>query len=62
MEWFDTEIDSIIEIDTKGQRTFRENIDIKNENIREDTFGKNTGTINGELLSLLDNPLNTPVS
>ena len=51
IEWFDTEIDSIIEIDGTGNRSYRDFIWIKNEKIDENQFERKVGEINEELLS-----------
>ena len=53
IEWFDTEIDSIIEIDGTGNRSYRDCIWIKNEKIDENQFERKVGKINGNLLENL---------
>ncbi len=50
IEWFDTDIDSIIETSRDGNiRTFLESIDIKNRNI-DATIKRKDGYMNLELL------------
>jgi len=54
IEWFDTEIDSIIEIDTRsGERQYRDSINIGNQNIESTAIERKIGVINTDLLSLL---------
>lgn len=53
IEWFDTEIDSIIETSRDGiSRTFLESIDIKNRNI-DTSIQRKEGAVNTELLKKL---------
>lgn len=52
IEWFDTEIDSIIEIDAKsGNRSFRESVTIKNKN--PEKLERVEGKLNEELLEIV---------
>ena len=50
IEWFDTEIDSIIEIDALGKRHYRESVWIKNETLDEHSFERKIGVLNEALL------------
>lgn len=53
IEWFDTEIDNIIEIEAKsGNRSFRESVTVKNKN--PEKLERVEGKLNQELLSLID--------
>ncbi len=50
IEWFDTEIDSIIEVDTQGNRHYREDLWIKNETLGAHSFERKAGVLNESLL------------
>jgi transcription-repair coupling factor (superfamily II helicase) len=55
IEWFDTEIDSIIEIDSRsGERRYRDTISIKNQKLSETPIERKVGVVNMELLNVLD--------
>lgn len=52
IEWFDTEIDSIVEIDAQsGERSFREKISIKTLQAGDIQDERHIGTLNTELLN-----------
>ncbi len=54
IEWFDTEIDSIIEIESRsGERRYRDTISIKNQKLSETPVERKVGVINTDLLALL---------
>ena len=54
IEWFDTEIDSIIEIDSKsGERRYRDGITIKNQKLASTPLERKIGIVNNDLLILL---------
>ena len=54
IEWFDTEIDSIIEIESRsGERRYRDTISIKNQKLTETPVERKVGVINTDLLLLL---------
>ena len=54
IEWFDTEIDSIVEIDSRsGERRFRDTITIKNQKLTETPIERKIGVVNIDLLELL---------
>lgn len=54
IEWFDTEIDSIVEIDFRsGERRYRNNISIKNQNLETTPIERKIGILNIELLEWL---------
>ena len=47
IEWFDTEIDSIIEIDVRsGERRYRDTLTIKNQNIENTPIKRKVGKLN----------------
>ena len=55
IEWFDTEIDSIVEIDSRsGERRFRDAISIKNQKPESTPIERKVGTVNMDLLALLN--------
>ncbi len=55
IEWFDTEIDSIVEIDTRSdERRYRDTISIKNQKLSETPIERKVGIINIDLLTLLE--------
>ncbi len=56
IEWFDTEIDSIIEIDIHGNRKYLDHFWIKNETLGSDHFERKQGVLNPELITLLHEP------
>lgn len=54
IEWFDTEIDSIIEIDSRtDERKHKNTISIKNQNINNTPINRKIGELNKELLGLI---------
>ena len=54
IEWFDTEIDSIIEIDSYNDiRKHKDTISIKNQNIKQTPLDRKIWELNTDLLSLL---------
>lgn len=54
IEWFDTEIDSIIEIDSRsGERRYRDSISIKNQKLSGTPIERKIGFVNTDLLVLL---------
>ena len=54
LEWFDTEIDSIIEIDSRsGERKYRDSISIKNQNLETTPVERKIGSLNVDLLDSL---------
>lgn len=54
IEWFDTEIDSIIEIDSRtDERKHKNTISIKNQNINNTPIDRKIGELNKELLGLI---------
>ena len=54
IEWFDTEIDSIIEIDSRTDtRLYRDTISIKNQHIESTPIERKIGTVNMDLLDLI---------
>jgi transcription-repair coupling factor len=56
IEWFDTEIDSIIEIDSRSDaRTYRDNISIKNQFLNTTPIERKVWEINKDLLELVSN-------
>lgn len=59
IEWFDTEIDSIVEIDSRsGERRYRDTISIKNQKPETTPIERKIGIMNMDLLGLLQG---TPV-
>ncbi|MBC7498322.1 DEAD/DEAH box helicase [Candidatus Gracilibacteria bacterium] len=55
IEWFDTEIDSIVEIDSRGdERRYRDTISIKNQKLSETPIERKVGIINMDLLALVE--------
>jgi transcription-repair coupling factor len=55
IEWFDTEIDSIIEIQSRsGERRYRDAVSIKNQNLESTPIERKVGVVNIELLNLLN--------
>ena len=54
IEWFDTEIDSIIEIESgSGERKYRDSITVKNQKLESTPIERKIGTVNTDLLKLL---------
>ena len=53
IEWFDTEIDSIVEIDIQGNRKHLDHFWIKNETLLSEHFERKTGILNQELMHAL---------
>ena len=54
IEWFDTEIDSIIEIDSgSGERKYRDSITVKNQKLESTPIERKVGVVNMALLELL---------
>lgn len=51
IEWFDTEIDSIIEIPSgNNERNFRDSVSIQNNNIETSPLQRKINTLNNHLL------------
>ena len=53
IEWFDTEIDSIVEIDIQGNRKHLDHFWIKNETLLSEHFERKSGVLNQELMQIL---------
>jgi transcription-repair coupling factor (superfamily II helicase) len=57
IEWFDTEIDSIIEIDSRtDERNFRDSITIKNQHLENTPIERKVGLINQDLMRAIKRP------
>ena len=54
IEWFDTEVDSIVEIDSRsGERRYRDTVSIKNQKLESTPIERKVGIVNIDLLALL---------
>ncbi|MBX9809182.1 DEAD/DEAH box helicase, partial [Candidatus Gracilibacteria bacterium] len=59
IEWFDTEIDSIIEIPSgNNERNFRDNVSIQNNNIETSPLQRKINTLNNHLLETVSSDTN----